>query len=561
MASEARLSRDITIDVPRLIETRLLIQAQSGAGKSWALRRILEQTAPHVQQLVLDPEGEFATLREKFDYVIAAPRDADAVAHPRTASLLARRLLEHGASAILDIYDLPARDRHLFVQQFLGALLNAPRKLWHPCIVVVDEAHIFCAEKSQAESTAAVIDLATRGRKRGLCALLATQRLSKLHKDAAAECLNKMIGRTGLDVDVARAKDELGITNKQEAMRQLRGLGPGEFFVFGPALCTGVERTKVGPVQTTHPKVGQRLLKAPPAPSSKLRKLLGELADLPKEAEEEARTVAELRQEITQLRRRTTQAEKQAPAGGVPEAEVQKRIRKAVAEARAQSTPGPRSTDAEKALTSIVQTAQRALAKLEAVPKTASSYSDSIPGRAPMRERSSTTVEPAEGLTGPQQRIVDAIAWLESIGVDEPEHPAVAFMANYSYNSGGYNNARGRLNQQGLIQYTGDGRVRLTDAGRAVANFPAQPATNAELHERVLAKLPGPCRRLLQQLLAAYPLPMTNEQLATAAGYAINSGGYNNARGRLRSLGLVDYPEPGHVVARALLFPEGGGHD
>ncbi len=47
------------IDLQKLLETRLLVQAQSGGGKSWCLRRLLEQTAPHVQQLVLDPEGEY----------------------------------------------------------------------------------------------------------------------------------------------------------------------------------------------------------------------------------------------------------------------------------------------------------------------------------------------------------------------------------------------------------------------------------------------------------------------------------------------------------------------
>src|SRR5690606_23837480 len=81
-------------DLPRLLETRMLVQANSGAGKSWLLRRLLEQSALNVQQLVIDPEGEFSTLREKFDYVIAAPHDGDAVAPPKTAQLLARRLLE-----------------------------------------------------------------------------------------------------------------------------------------------------------------------------------------------------------------------------------------------------------------------------------------------------------------------------------------------------------------------------------------------------------------------------------------------------------------------------------
>jgi DNA helicase HerA-like ATPase len=235
MVHSCSIANGHPIDLGRLLETRMLVQANSGGGKSWALRRILEQTAPMVQQLVIDPEGEFATLREKFDYVICAPHDADAIASPRTAALLARRLLETGVSAILDIYDLKAHERQLFVERFLTALVNAPKALWHPVLIVLDEAHVFAPEKGSSESTGAVIDVATRGRKRGQSLIVATQRLAKLHKDVAAEMLNKLIGRTGLDVDVKRAADELGMTPR-EAMEQLRPLSPGEFYLFGPAL-------------------------------------------------------------------------------------------------------------------------------------------------------------------------------------------------------------------------------------------------------------------------------------------------------------------------------------
>ena len=55
------------IDVDRLIISRALIQANSGAGKSWAIRRLLEQTHGRVQHLVLDVEGEFYTLRERYE--------------------------------------------------------------------------------------------------------------------------------------------------------------------------------------------------------------------------------------------------------------------------------------------------------------------------------------------------------------------------------------------------------------------------------------------------------------------------------------------------------------
>jgi hypothetical protein len=72
-----------------------------------------------------------------------------------------------------------------------------------------------------------------------------------------------------------------------------------------------------------------------------------------------------------------------------------------------------------------------------------------------------------------------------------------------------------------------------------------------------MERLPGPERKLLRVLLEAYPTPISNEDLAAKAGYADGGGAFNNPRGRLRSLGLIDYPDKGMVVARPLLFLEG----
>src|SRR4051794_9361799 len=102
---EINLNDNQRIELTTLIDTRLLIQANSGGGKSWCIRRILEQSHGKVQQIVIDLEGEFSTLREKYDYILAG-KDGDTPADPKSASLLARRLLELNVSAIIDLYEL-----------------------------------------------------------------------------------------------------------------------------------------------------------------------------------------------------------------------------------------------------------------------------------------------------------------------------------------------------------------------------------------------------------------------------------------------------------------------
>lgn len=556
----------LAIDVERLVVSRALIQANSGAGKSWAVRRLLEQTNGKVQQIVLDVEGEFYTLREKFDLILARAGEKDrrdCAAYPGNAAMLARKLLELHHSAVVDIFELKPPERFRFAKLFLDALMNSPRELWHPCLVVVDEAHMFCPEKTGAESRDAVIDLMARGRKRGFCGVLATQRLSKLAKDAAAEANNKIIGRAALDVDMERAGDELGFS--KEGRKVLRTIEPGHFFAFGPALSPAVVEILVGPVETTHPEPGQKAAPVP-APKAKVQKVLGQLADLPKEAEEEARTLADAKATIRNLQRDLREAQKGAPKSD-PAA-----IEKAVERERAHfqhvldKTYGDvKGRDARivAALGKVTELLSRPMngVELPKLPNLPASPRELAPRAAPVARNVPASprprrepVEPAGDLTGPEQRILDAIAWLESIGVDGPEQTAVAFLAGYTYGGGAFNNPRGRLNVKGLVEYLPGERIRLTDEGRGLARAPDAPLTPDELHAKVLEVLPGPEQRLLKPLLAAYPDGLSNEDLAAAAGYGAGGGAYNNPRGRLRSLGLIEYVN-GEVRARDILFP------
>lgn len=557
------------VDVQRLVDTRLLIQANSGGGKSWCLRRILEQTHGRLQHLIIDLEGEFASLREKFDYVLAAKAGGDTAAEPRGAKLLAERLLELGVSAILDIYELKREEREAFVKGFLEALVNAPKRLWHPALVVVDEAHIFCPEKGSAASAAAVIDLATRGRKRGFAAVLATQRLAKLHKDAAAECNNKLIGRTGLDVDLARAANELGFgKNRWTDLRRLRA---GEFFAFGPAISLEVELVRVGTVETTHPKAGARLTFAAPPPTAKVKALLPQLADLPAKAEQRERSMQELKREISTLKRELRK-KPAPPVAEVEHVEVPVVGKDELARLEASVSAFAKYSDGLQgelgALSSILGQIGVALAKVgrnghettkglrrAGTPATRPPR-ERKPAGAPAPSRAVGKQEAATDLLPAKRRILDALAFLEGIGVRQANKTQLALLVGVSPTSGGYFNNLGSLRSAGLIEYPAPSEVALTEAGRPLADASSAPSTDEELHEAIRRKLPPAKWKLLEQLIALYPEDIPKDELAERVGVRPTSGGYFNNLGSLRSLGLIDYPAPGHVVAQSVLFLE-----
>lgn len=300
-------------DLEILAERRMLIQASSGGGKSRTLRRILEQTHGKMQQIVIDPEGELVSLREQFDYILVTGPGGggDTQAHPRTAPLLAERILELGVSAIIDLFEVKPRARVEFMRIFAEALVEMPKRLWHPYILAIDEAQMFAPEGKECESSAAMIDAATRGRKRGLCMIAATQRIALFDKNVAAILHNKLIGFTSLDTDLKRAAFELGFD--KEKMLSLREMEPMTFWGFGPALTRAPTLFTVGPHVTTHPKPGAKIQARIPPPTEKVKALLPKLADLPAEAEQRHKTEAELKKDNAELRRQLALAKREQP--------------------------------------------------------------------------------------------------------------------------------------------------------------------------------------------------------------------------------------------------------
>lgn len=290
----------LRVDLTKLVATRMLIQANSGGGKSGTLRLLAERAADKVQTIILDKEGEFATLREKVDMLVIG-ESGELPASIVTADVVAHRLLETQVSAVIDLSDMPATEQQQFVGKFLDAALNAPRELWHPALFMLDEAHEFCPQDGKADNAAAaaVIALMSLGRKRGFCGVLATQRLSKLHKDAAAECNNILIGRTTLDNDQKRAGEALSL-QKDERLK-LRDLQTRVFLGFGPAFSIdGIFRFKTGECETSMPQSG-KIVTVPP-PSSRLQHLFADgFASVPREAAERGDELDRLRHRVRQL--------------------------------------------------------------------------------------------------------------------------------------------------------------------------------------------------------------------------------------------------------------------
>lgn len=555
---------NVSLDVDKLLSSRMLVQANSGKGKSHLLRRIAEQLFSKVQVIILDPEGEFATLREKFGYVLVG-KGGETPADPRSAALVAHKLLELKASAVCDLYEMKPGVRHEFVQKFLDALIDAPKNLWHPLVVIVDEAHIFCPEKGAGESVAseAMISLATRGRKRGFACIFATQRLGKLRKDAAAELLNLMVGGTFIDIDRKRAADALGFYGAEthKFFDEIKLMERGNFYALGPAISLDRILVHVGDVETSHPEAGSAKHGAEPPPApAEIAKLLPNLSDLPKAAEEKAKNEAELRAEIRTLKQ---QLKAQPTAAPIVDSRI---VKQEVARVRAESEKVIVSIHADRkrlyqhggklvaALQQLAESAAKQFATagaLQDAPKVPfkefpdaprpSSNGHGMPTLPTVTARSESV--PAEGLTSSQTKILRALTNLEIFETRQPSREQLAFWSGVPPTSGGYKNNLGALKTAGMLTYPTPGSVTLTDKGRM--KVPQQLISLPEVIEAGRRILTGSQQAILDQVLGFDEV--SREDLARAVNVPATSGGFKNNLGALRTAGLIEYPAAGIV--------------
>ncbi len=254
LGKEVETGKDFKLKVPELVTGRTAIIAKTGYGKSWTIRRIVEQLLDTGYPVgIIDPEGEHSSLAEIFDLLIIAPDgdvDLTRVSPTRLAQVAVR-----GVSFILDLskYD-PDISSELTIST-LEALMNMKGN--GGFLVVVDEAKVLAPERGVGSTlgkhalftTTWLNALATRGRKRGLGLLFSTQRPQLVSKTLLSQAENKIILRVEYSRDLSAIVEFLGLSKR--VARKITRLDRGVAYVEGP-FADRSSFVRVGEVRSAH---------------------------------------------------------------------------------------------------------------------------------------------------------------------------------------------------------------------------------------------------------------------------------------------------------------------
>lgn len=569
----------VTIDLDAIVSTRLMVQADSRQGKSSLLRLIAEGIVGLGRQvIILDVEGEFATLREIGDVLVLGGDYGEAPLTPAAAPKIGDLLASTTTSAVLDLLSMDPEDRDRFVAGLLDAWVRMPQSLWRPAsprLLLIDEVQELAPQAGKSESRP-VVDKAMRLlAKRGFGVVPATQRLSTTSKGVVNVCRSNAVGPIA-PKDAKDAADVLGIETKhrQALVRQDTGVFTVRGAVFGATepLSVGVDRP-----QTAPPDPGDApVTKARRGTVGKLIKALQKQQD--SAGASVAATLGEAQDQIAALRKELAEAK----ANATPQID-QSAIDAAADEARRLNDTVWRhwiSTAREETISEVAQTIVNMLTLPGGftpgvgVNKPGGFITNSItpadpePNVEPAAEASSPPISTNQAATPnpdrdkltPQQRaMLDALAWFEAVGMVQPRRDNVAILSGYSPTSSGVPKAYSAMHGEGWVDYPDRSTICLTDAGRGLAARPAKPPTRYELQKAWLSStiLSPQHRSMLQLLIDIYPASIERDALAEQTGYSPTSSGVPKAVSKLTSLGLAEYVTPGVVKATKLIFPEG----
>ncbi len=226
----------VSLDGEKIVDgdIRCLTIGTSGSGKSYLTRNIIESLYNKRLGIVvvIDPEGEYYTLRKKFDFVIIGIDEdlCDIVITEENASELANKMLKYRINVIFDLRGTDDNTRREIASQIIDAMIESKHKV--PISLVIEEASRFASKginsPSNIKCTMSLKKIAQFGRKRQISAFYNTQRITHLHKDISAECNTTIIGRCSDDADIKRNAAKIGLKNVFE-LKKLKH----EFFAWG----------------------------------------------------------------------------------------------------------------------------------------------------------------------------------------------------------------------------------------------------------------------------------------------------------------------------------------
>ncbi len=235
MGTPLNISTDLELDLESLIGQCIAILGIRGSGKSNTAGVIFEELLTNNYPMsIVDIEGEYFGLKEKYEVLVVGTGDGVEIEiDAGCAAEIAEVSMEKNVPVVLDLSGFLSDERNELLMEYLSTLWNLAGTLRRPYIIGIEEAHEFIPQGVKTELKEMIARIALRGRKRGLGAIVVSQRSAKVDKDVLSQAGMLLLHRVVHEVDM-RVYSELLPWRRSEVKEIIGSLETGNcIFVNG----------------------------------------------------------------------------------------------------------------------------------------------------------------------------------------------------------------------------------------------------------------------------------------------------------------------------------------
>lgn len=533
------------VNLDAILGERLAILGGTGSGKSYAARGLAERILARGDRLgVIDPTGVWWGIRSEFPVVLFGGDHADLPLTEHAGRVVAQAVATSRQSWIIDTSALQTKAaERRFMLDFLDSLFAANRA---PITLIVDEADRFSPQRMSPETTRLherMEEIVRRGRVRGFCPWLITQRPASLNKDvlsqATALICMRMTGaqdRSAIGDVIEGQADKATAKAIVDAMPRHK-VGEGMVWapmqgILLPAKFPQIKTFDSMSADTAHKHANQKL---PPIDVDALKEQLVLV-----ETETKANDPKELKKRIAELERQLKakvpvsdeRAEQAAYSAGCEAGVAWALDRVAARNNDAMS----RLRHLQSELGALHDAINAPIERPKKLPPAAAGTSPTAPKAQPSQRPVPVPTRHGAEANG---RLPKAERLILTVLAQRNPNPVpierVAAIAGYAVNGGGFRNSLGALRTAGYIGGDASGLVITHEGAIALGTYDPLP-TGADLLRYWQTRVGKAERAILDGAAAGLT---SVDAIAHRGGYAPDGGGFRNALGKLRTLGLI----------------------
>lgn len=570
-----KLTPTITLPADTACRT-LAVIAQKGSGKTYTGMKITELLWSSGSQIAaIDPTGVWWGLRAAgkgaaLDFTIMGGEHGDVPLEPTAGELVAEFINNTGRSVVMDLSQFESKAaQNKFLTAFATKLFFLKASNRTPLHIMMDEADQFAPQKPMPGEQAmlgAFERIVRLGRSRGLGMTMITQRAAVLNKNLLTQVdaliCHRIVGKQDLDAVADWMKYySPDPTSVNQCLKSLPQQEQGHMWLWSPSWLKVFANSKVLPRQTydssSTPDSSVALPRVKMLPVD-LGALTAQIrATMEKAVANDPKT---LRKRIQELEKELA-ALKAKPATPPP-AVLSKQDLEVIKQL----------TGLEMArIVPILQTLEQATAPQRGVvyPRPTPEEARRIAPANSKHDKEGTGYLPPPKITKSvgdlvikpaQQRILDALAFYECIGIRSPSPMQVGAVAALDASGGHFSNTIGPLSSAGLLDRQ-NGTITLTGEGRLCANLPPHLDTLDQYHDMLRQRVRKIASNKTVEMMDAIIRSTEGANKSTTAevvGHLVSidhtGGHFSNTIGPLSTLGLIRRSQ-GQIFSTDILFP------